>query len=185
MTMRQVMIFLTALIVLAVCSCSSKTITDLPSGIYVPDPLQQIEQNLDKNETVTRKIIKEGSINFRTADVNRTKALIVQTVQELDGYISKDNVYDDDDEQVKHSLTIRVPADKFDVLLSTISASIDRIEYKSIDVLDVTEEFVDVESRVKTKKELQARYKELLSKATKVEEMLQIERELGELQTEI
>ena len=82
--MKQVMIILTALTVLTVCSCISKTMYDAPAGIlFEASPLQQIEQKLDKNETATRKIIKEGKITFRTADVDQTKALIVQTVQEL------------------------------------------------------------------------------------------------------
>jgi type IV secretory pathway VirB6-like protein len=51
--------------------------------------------------------------------------------------------------------------------------------------MDVTEEFIDVEARIKTKKELQNRYIELLKRATTINEMLSIEREIGSLQTEI
>jgi hypothetical protein len=82
-------------------------------------------------------------------------------------------------------LTIRVPADKFDLLLKKVSDSVDKLERKNIDLLDVTEEYIDIEVRVKTKKELHARYVELLKQATKVDEILNIEREIGNLQTEI
>jgi hypothetical protein len=49
----------------------------------------------------------------------------------------------------------------------------------------VTEEFIDIQARIKTKKELENRYKELLAKANTVEELLSIEKELGTLRTEI
>ena len=56
---------------------------------------------------------------------------------------------------------------------------------KSIDALDVTEEYIDVETRINTKKDLRDRYRELLKQATKVDEILNIEKEVGNLQTEI
>jgi len=82
-------------------------------------------------------------------------------------------------------LTIRVPADKFDMLLKNVSESVEKLDSKNIDVLDVTEEYIDIEARIKTKKELQDRYKEILKKATTVSEILTVEREIGSLQTDI
>ena len=119
-----------------------------------------------------------------TADIKKTKILILQTVQELNGYISNDNAYDYSD-RIEHRLTIRVPADKFDSLLEKISESVDKLDNKNVDVLDVTEEYIDIEARIQTKKDLQNRYRELLKQATKLEEILNIEKEIGNLQTEI
>jgi hypothetical protein len=56
---------------------------------------------------------------------------------------------------------------------------------KDIDVRDVTEDFLDVQARLKTKKELENRYIELLKKAQKVSEILEIEKEIGSLRLEI
>ena len=142
------------------------------------------EQQSESAETIDRKLVKRGDIRFETADVNKTKSLIVQAVRELNGYISNDTVVDHSD-QIEHKLTIRVPADNFDLLLQNISESVDKFDSKNIHVLDVTEEFIDVQSRIKTQKELQARYTELLNQAANVSEMLDIEREIGNLQTRI
>jgi hypothetical protein len=146
---------------------------------------QSDEQKTDNLESTTeRKIVKRGNIRFQTADINKTKSLISQTVQELNGYISNDNAYDYSD-RFEHNLTIRVPADKFDMLLKNVSESVEKLDSKNIDVLDVTEEYIDIEARIKTKKELQDRYKEILKKATTVSEILTVEREIGSLQTDI
>ena len=186
--MKQVMVIWTVLTVLTLCSCG-KAFTEQASecmdvAMMKDQALQTNEQKPDKVDTEERKIIKQGEIRFETADVNGTKSFIVQTVRELNGYISKENAYNYN-EQYEHTLTIRIPADKFDLLLNNISENVDKFDRKNIDVLDVTEEYIDIEARIKTKKELQSKYIELLKRATKVDEILNIEREIGNLQTEI
>ena len=155
-----------------------------PAQTETDSSLQTHQSEPDRVETAERKIIKRGNIRFETADVNETKSLITQTVQDLNGYISDDNV-DGYSTRLEHRLTIRVPADKFDSLLQTISASVNKFDSKKIEALDVTEEYIDVASRIKSKKEILNRYTELLKQAAKVEEILLIEKEIGSLQTEI
>ena len=143
-----------------------------------------VEQVADRVETTERKIIKRGNIAFETPDVNETKSLITQTVRELNGYIANDNV-GGSSSRIEHRLTIRVPAGNFDALVNTVSQSVNKLDSKTIEVLDVTEEYIDVAARTKTKKELQNRYLALLDRAETVEDILHIKREIGNLQTEI
>ena len=176
-----------ALTILTIYSCGTNEYgvrEDRVVEVTMEDSSLPNEQNLDKVETEDRKIIKEGYIRFETDNVDKTKSLILQTVQELNGYISNDNVSDFDDELL-HSLTIHVPADKFDLFLNVISESVKKLDNKNVNMRDVTEEYIDIEARIKTKKALQNRYIELLKQATKVDEILNIEKEIGTLQTEI
>lgn len=145
---------------------------------------QNSEQNQDNVEVVERKIIKNGTLKFETTDVNETKTIVSQIVKEFGGYISDENESDYSG-RVEHKITIRVPTDGFDLFLESISKSVDKFDTKNIERLDITEEYIDIESRVKTKKELQNRYKELLKRAFTVDEMITLEREIGKLQTEI
>jgi len=143
------------------------------------------QQGNDKIETsVERKIIKQGEIRFETGNIKETESVILKAVNELSGFVSNDNIYNDNN-RITHRMVIRVPADNFDKLIAEISESVEKLDSKSIDALDVTEEYIDVESRIKTKKELENRYKELLIKARAVEEILSIEKEIGTLRTEI
>jgi hypothetical protein len=156
--MKKAMTILTVLAVLTVCSCSQANQEfSLVSADFVMEKsaLPATEQSANNVETINRKIMKQGDIRFKTADVNKTKSLISQTVQELNGYISKDNAYDYSD-RLEHRLTLRVPAHKFDLLLKNISESVDKLDSKNIDLLDVTEEYIDIETRVKTKKNFEA-----------------------------
>ena len=184
--MKKLTTILVVLTVFIVCSCSNtNSMYRVPADYAVEESALQVnEQKLDEIETVERKIIKQGHIKFITADVNKTKSFITQIVNELNGYVAKDNAYDYSD-RLEHKLTIRVPAKNFDVLLNNISESVEKLESKNIDIYDVTEEYIDIDVRIQTKKDLQKKYTELLSRATKVEEILNIEKEIGNLQTEI
>jgi hypothetical protein len=134
--------------------------------------------------SVERKIIKQGEIRFETRNAEETESLVVRSVTGLRGYISNDNVFNDN-ERITHRMTIRVPAENFDTLLSEITRRAGKLENKNIEARDVTEEYIDIQSRIKTKKELEHRYRELLVKATTVGEILSIEKEMGTLRTEI
>ncbi len=131
-----------------------------------------------------RKIIKQGEVTFETSDATETKKVISKHIAEYKGYISEDRIADFTN-KTEHRVTLRVPSDKFDLLLAAISGTARKLDSKNISASDVTEEFVDIEARIRTKKELENRYKELLKKAVKVDEILNIEKEIGNLRTEI
>ncbi len=86
---------------------------------------------------------------------------------------------------ITNELTIRVPVQNFEKLLSEISSNVSKFDSKEIKVVDVTSRFVDMQSRLKTKKELEQRYLQILKKANSVTEILAVERQIGELRTDI
>ena len=140
------------------------------------------EQRTD--ELTERKLIKEGRVEFETANLNSTRKSISDAVDRYKGYVSSDQEYKSPG-RVSNTVIIRVPADNFDNLLKDATQGIKRFDSKEINVKDVTEEFLDVQARLKTKKELEARYLDLLKQAKNVTEILEIEREVGKLRSEI
>lgn len=185
--LKKVTIFLIAIIVLLSCSSESNN-KAYESASLEYDANESAggkgESEPKQAKSEDRKIIKEGTITFETDDITNTKQLITNITTKLNGYVANENIYTYSDKQ-ESRLVIRIPADKFETLLSKISDSATKIDSKNVDVLDVTEEYIDVESRIKTKKELENRYKEILKQANKVEEILSIEKEIGQLRTEI
>jgi hypothetical protein len=86
---------------------------------------------------------------------------------------------------LEQTMTIRVPSAEFDGLLADVSAGVTHFDRREIRALDVTAEFVDIEARLKTKKETESRYRELLTQAKSVEEILKIEEQVDKLRAEI
>ncbi len=192
-TMKQLLQILIMLALTAVFACNAKQeyqgyAAESAAGDASSRDAERAESRPEEEQAsdaeIERKIIKEGAITFETADVKATRQFILAAVAESGGYLAQDNAYDYDD-KLQHQLILRVPADKFDQLLDKISASAKKLDSKNISAQDVTEEFIDVQARLKTKKELEARYLELLKQAKKVDEILNIEREIGTLRSDI
>ncbi|WP_337872809.1 DUF4349 domain-containing protein [Ignavibacterium sp.] len=174
------------LILIIVTSCNSGDNSKNVSTDFVqPEALtKNISTEQNNISSVERKIIKSGNIRFETQSVKETQEFIRNIVSEFGGYLGNEDVYNFED-RIEHTIEVRVPEDKFNVLVDKISSSVEKLESKNISTTDVTEDFLDVEARIKTKKELEARYKEILKKATRVDEILNIEREMGNLRSEI
>ena len=131
-----------------------------------------------------RKLIKEGRVDFETNDINSTRALIFESIEKYNGYASSDKEYKSTG-RLSNTIIIRVPAKNFDLLLSDATKGVTKFDNKNIEVNDVTEEFLDIQAQLKTKKELEIRYLELLKRANSVTEMLEVEKQIGLLRSEI
>lgn len=151
--------------------------------VLTPSPDKNTNKQISDAE---KKIVKEGTINFETSDLIKTRKVILKTLQALDGYVSEENQSNDELETRKeYNLKIRVPAQNFDRLLDTISAGADKIDTKNISITDVTANYIDVKTRLNNKKLLENRYAQLLTKATKVSDLLEIENKLTEIRSDI
>ncbi|MBD1363520.1 DUF4349 domain-containing protein [Mucilaginibacter sp. ZT4R22] len=135
---------------------------------------------------VTQKIIKQGDISFETADVKITRQRIISSLKKLKGYVQSDQETDDGEYGRKeYELNIKIPAVSFDAFFSSVSSTATKIDSKNISIRDVTTQFIDTKTRLENKLVLERRYLELLKRATKISEMLEIENKLAEIRTDI
>lgn len=137
-----------------------------------------------KPETVDRKLIKEGRVEFESQQLNITRKSITQAVEKHQAYVSSDQEFKSSD-RISNTIIIRIPAEAFDTFLNDATKGVEKFDSKNITVRDVTEEFVDVEARLETKKELEIRFLDLLKQAKSVSEVLEIEVQIGELRADI
>lgn len=148
---------------------------------------QPLNKSIDEPEDITdqeRKLITDGRVSFEVSNLSETRQQVVNAVERYEAYISSDEEYNRND-QVSISMVIRVPSRNFDALLNDVTSDIRHLDSKQINVRDVTEEFVDIQARLRSKKELEARYIELLEQARAVSDMLEIERQMEQLRSQI
>jgi hypothetical protein len=131
-----------------------------------------------------KKLIKNGEIGFQVNSLGETKRRIETTLKAKGGYISKENSYDYSSNPTDE-LIVRVPSKEFDAFLSEVLNGVDKIDYKRIDIEDVTEQFVDIEARLRSKKALEAKYSELLIKAANMDDILKIRKEMEIIREDI
>jgi hypothetical protein len=84
----------------------------------------------------------------------------------------------------QQSITVRVPADKYRAALESIGKLGD-VLHREESVEDVTEQFYDLQARLRNARALRDRLEELLKKAKHVNEALAVQRELGKVTAEI
>ncbi|MBK9487563.1 MAG: DUF4349 domain-containing protein [Haliscomenobacter sp.] len=150
-----------------------------------PPPPGEVSPKEVKDEAnVEIKLIKTGTLEFETSDLGSTYQRIRNAAQTNAGFVSNESTANEYDRIVQH-LTIRVPSRNFDPLVTAISKGVKHFDTKNIEAVDVTEEFVDAEARLKTKKQVEQRYQDLLKRANKISEILEIEKQIGELRAEI
>jgi hypothetical protein len=82
-------------------------------------------------------------------------------------------------------LTLRVPAERFTSVLDGLRRLGSGEGAESVSTEDVSEEFIDLEARIKNQRELEAQFLQILKQATKVEEALNVQREIAGVRTEI
>ncbi|MDG4950388.1 DUF4349 domain-containing protein [Weeksellaceae bacterium KMM 9724] len=185
--MKLALIFMLFLAV----GCGGDSADGSVHSIAEPQPqlAKYSDENQEQNQTqdiasIEQMLIKTGFITFQVGDVEAKHQEILNSLKEFDAYVVTDQNYSQSN-RITYSTQIRVPKQNFDGFLDEVLKGAQRIDHKTISVEDVTEEFVDVKARLKTKRELEARYLELLKKANTVSEMLEIEKQIGELQSEL
>lgn len=137
------------------------------------------------NKPIERKIIRNAQINMQVEDIQKAFPKIERIVRYWNGYISSSNMQNNSN-RMSNSIVIRIPNESLDTLLRLIEGQSIFINHSSISSTDVTEEFIDIESRLKTKKEVRERYLEILSKKAKtVEDVLLAEEQIRVLTEEI
>jgi len=113
-------------------------------------------------------LVYTARVNMAVYEVKSSLGEVESLARSLGGFLARRN---------DQSITIRVPATRFDEAIRRIEKLGDMLS-RDVQVEDVTEEFHDTEIRLKNARAVRERLEQLLAKATKVEESIQIEKEL-------
>lgn len=81
-------------------------------------------------------------------------------------------------------MTLRIPIEQYDTTVEALSA-LGQVKSSSKTGQDVTQEYYDIQSRLKQYRSQEARYMELIEQAANVSEVLQVEEELNQVRAEI
>lgn len=150
---------------------------NLSGELYIAD----IEQ---RGVETQEKIIKTARLEFETSEPDQTYASILEALQSHDGFVQNDQSGKSYN-RLDRNLTVRVPAAAFHDFITQISEGVPYFDHKDISQDDVTEEFIDLEARLKAKRALEQRYIELLDQAKNVKEILEVEGELSKVRFDI
>jgi hypothetical protein len=133
---------------------------------------------------VPEKIVKDAFIGFQVEQYTVAMEKIRTLITKHESYIASED-QDNNTYRINNTLVIRVPNAQFESLVKGVSTLAYRLDYNRVNARDVTAEFVDVQARIKAKKEVEARYYEILQSAHTVNEVLEVEDKIRVIREEL
>ena len=118
------------------------------------------------------------------SNLENTKVRVDTIVQHHGGYYANEKLINTDWETSYH-LNIRIPSEHFERFISDIETGDGEILIKEINARDVTDQFIDLETRLENKRNYLKRYNDLLLKANSIKEILEIEEKIRALEEDI
>ena len=131
-----------------------------------------------------KKIIKNAHVTLELKDYNAYNSSLHNKLKSYGAYVAQEQQTESDD-QIANNITIKVPVDKFDDLMNSLPGNDIKVLEKTISTEDVTGEVVDTKARIEAKKEVRARYLDLLKQAKSMKDILEVQDEINGIQEDI
>ncbi|HUR31491.1 MAG TPA: DUF4349 domain-containing protein [Saprospiraceae bacterium] len=169
-------------------STTSKDSTGMENSRGMP-PAMEESQAYDKGqssevEITDQQIIRNGSMNIKVDDALKTKTEVDTIIKRRKAYAGNEQ-FDNTDYSANYHIQIRIPAENLDALVSDLEALDGTVTYKSINSRDVTEEFIDLETRLANKRAYLEQYRQLLKNAHSIEDIMKVREQIRALEEEI
>ena len=134
-------------------------------------------------QVVERKVISTAFISLEVEVVQAATAEVRAIAEGLGGFVEQLSTSGGPERQ-QANITVRVPQGQFFTALDRLS-ELGEVRSQNVGSEDVSEEFIDLEARLKSVLREEKSLLSLLGKAEKVSEILTIERELSRVRSEI
>ncbi len=132
-----------------------------------------------------RKLIWTADLEFQVKDVDVSTEKINALSEKYDGFVS-DMMLSNNRYRISNTITVRVPNNKFQKFIRAIKGEALFMDRADISSDDVTEEYVDIQARLKAKREVRDRYIEVLkTKAGTVKDIIEAEEAIRVITEEI
>lgn len=156
---------------------------DSDKGLLRTVSLEQGSAAQSVGQALDRKIIRNADLLVETDDPAGGQRRITEIADSYGGFVvTSESRQSSGGESV--TVVARVPSSQFSAAIEAVRG-VGKIKQEKVTGQDVTEEYIDLEARIRTKKALEAQFLEIMKQARKVSEALEVQREIGEVRTEI
>ena len=153
--------------------------TALDQGNAAAEP-----QAAGAQQDVQRLVIKTADLSLQVDNARDAEASLRTLVGQLGGFVVKVETSGTDEYMTSHVI-FRVPAERFDQALNGVQGLAKKVLSRTLGGDDVTEEFVDLEARLKNLEATRDRLQSFLDKAENVDDALKVNQSLSDLQGQI
>jgi hypothetical protein len=166
---------------------SSSTVQD---GQMKPASLTNA-QNSQASVTVTeRKLIRNAQMTLESGNPGDSQRRISSIAESSGGFVvgsesKQTNANGQLKPEMTVTITIRVPAARFDAVIEEIRGAGSHVAQDKVTTQDVTEEYIDLEARIRAKQALETQFMEIMKQAKSVSDALEVQSQLSDVRAEI
>ena len=139
-----------------------------------------------------KMIIRNGAMDLEVEDFDVAYSRIEEIVQSLEGYIESADTYTtpvyDSSGRIGDlqggNVSLRIPSARFDTGMQQLK-TLGTVTRSNISSYDVTEQYIDTQSRIKNLEAREQRLRELLGRAENIKDIIEIDQQLVNVRTEI
>ena len=152
-------------------------------GAAANQPADQAQQNLP---SLDRMIIRTVTMTLAVGSVQETFRQVEQVVNEQQGFLASSQIRQDGD-RLTATMSLRIPSNPatYQATLDRLRGLADRVVDEQAQAQDVTEEYVDIESRLRNLRASEESLLALLGRAQRIEDVINIQRELTNVRGQI
>lgn len=129
-------------------------------------------------------IIRTASLTVQVKSVGKALADARSTAETAGGYVGEENTTRDEEGHEETRVVLRVPVERYDAVLTELQGAGKLLE-REAKAQDVTDQVVDVDSRVRSARASVARVRELMDQATRLSDVVELEGELSRRQADL
>ncbi len=149
-----------------------------------PTPMPGPGADADDRARVGERVIRTGSLTMRVDDAAKRLNELRTLTEAAGGFVASANTSDNNGVKTAYA-TVRVPNEKFRETMEAAKRLASTVFDESEAGQDVTDQYVDLEARLKAAKAEEAQYLEILKRASDIEDTLNVTARLGEVRSRI
>jgi len=148
-------------------------------SVYSGEPISQ-----------ERLVIRNANLTLVVENPTASVETISRMAQDMGGFVVSSYLYETalgagDLTTTQGTLTVRVPADRLDEALQAIKAGAIEVRSENISGEDVTQQYVDLQSRLRNLEAAEAQLQEIMGSATRTEDVMMVYNQLVQVRGEI
>jgi hypothetical protein len=152
--------------------------------------LNKLTSSHDQNPLpdIDRKVVRNAELDLEADSPDETQQAITAIVEKFGGFVVESQSSTSDIQSSTRdtaTLTSRVPTDKFSEALEEIRKTGTLLISETVKGQDVTEEFIDIEARLKAKKALEAQVMDIMRRANTIDEAIDVQGRLADVRADI
>ncbi|MEU6281846.1 DUF4349 domain-containing protein [Streptomyces sp. NPDC047028] len=129
-------------------------------------------------------LVRTASLTVRVKDVPEALGTARHTAEDAGGYVGDESTSLDSDGHEQTRLVLRVPGDHYDEVLTALQGT-GKLVHRVSKAEDVTDQVVDIDSRVKSQRASVARIRALMDRATRLSDVVSLEGELSSREADL